>query len=327
MGSSVSKLTARCEMACSEPQTLMRGLHDYFSEFGAVRRSERTCWIETGFGLARLDCGSRTLNVEASGGDETALAYVKLAMAEQILTLGATLGLNPQIVWTGDHAAGQPLPYFREMRVVQACSVTPRMRRVRLAGQDLSRFAKGGLHVQLLLPGAGVSTAIPEWPTMGADGRPIWPTGTKSLSARTYTIRTIDVARGEVDIDFVLHEGDHMPGATFAASAAPGDIVGMTGPGGGTIADADAYLLIGDETALPAIARILDMLPAHVHATVIVEVADEAECQHLPSKASTDVQWLFRAGRQPGTTALLADAIRPLRRPDGLCELFCVGRM
>src|SRR4051794_2715006 len=68
------------------------------------------------------------------------------------------------------HAAGTPLPYFREMRVVGATNVTPRMRRVRLKGRDLARFAIGGMHVRLSFPPKpGI---VPQWPVTGEDGRP-----------------------------------------------------------------------------------------------------------------------------------------------------------
>ncbi|MCE3544330.1 siderophore-interacting protein, partial [Escherichia coli] len=98
------------------------------------------------------------------------------------------------------------------------------------------------------------------WPTMGRDGRPVWPEGDDALIARVYTIRTIDIERGEVDIDMVVHPGNDTPGSTWALNAKPGGIVGMTGPGGGSVEDAGRYLLVGDETALPAIGRILETL-------------------------------------------------------------------
>ncbi len=57
----------------------------------------------------------------------------------------------------------------------------------------------------------------------------------------------------------------------------------MTGPGGGDVPAADRLVLAGDETALPAIARILEGLPAEVHAVVRVEVQDETQEIALPS--------------------------------------------
>ncbi len=169
---------------------------------------------------------------------------------------------------------------------------------------------------------------------MGADGRPCWPDAPERPDIRIYTIRAIDVSPGEIDIDFVMHEGDDMPGARFAAEARPGDVIGMTGPGGGSAAAADWYLLAGDETALPAIGRILEGLPRQAKAVVRIEVADEGERQDLRSVADVDLQWLFRNGAPAGTTEALAEAIRTVALPrDGRsifvwtgCEHACFRR-
>src|SRR5690606_29428127 len=99
------------------------------------------------------------------GKDETALAYVKLSLAEHLLNFADE---PPQIVWLGDGAAGAPLPYFREMRVERAVNITPCMRRLTLSGSNLARFSAGGLHVRLLIPRD--RDAKPVWPVMGADG-------------------------------------------------------------------------------------------------------------------------------------------------------------
>jgi NADPH-dependent ferric siderophore reductase len=139
---------------------------------------------------------------------------------------------------------------------------------------------------------------------------------------RIYTIRRLDVEKGEVDIDFVLHEGADMPGARFAANAAVGDVVGMTGPGGGSIGEADWYLLAGDETALPAISRIVADLPSHVRAVVRIEIADRDEEQPLVSAAGLDIQWLHRNGGEAGKSTLLEDAVKQGQWPkDALVSL------
>ncbi|MBP0645057.1 siderophore-interacting protein, partial [Mycobacterium tuberculosis] len=83
-------------------------------------------------------------------------------------------------------------------------------------------------------------------------------------------------------------------GSTGALNAKPGGIVGMTGPGGGSVEDAGRYLLVGDETALPAIGRILETLPAGAEATVILEIDSPADRQPLQSAATVDVRWVYR---------------------------------
>jgi NADPH-dependent ferric siderophore reductase len=303
--------TALAEVRLASPEPVMLRLCAHFREFGEVTVDGPCCRIDTGFGVAGLEACKGCLKISAEGKDAVALAYVKLALAEHLLTFA--LDERPEIVWQGDGAAGSPLPYFREMRVVRTVQVTPRMRRVTLAGNDLQRFASGGLHMRLLFPKR--RDVPPVWPTTGADGRPCWPDAAERPEARVYTIRAIDVAKGEVDVDFVLHDGEAMPGARFAAEARPGDVVGMTGPGGGSAGEADWYLLAGDETALPAIARILEELPAEANAVVRIEVASAAERQDLRSAADLDLQWLYRNGAAAGTTDTLARAVRGVALP------------
>lgn len=226
-------LKASAEIALSCPQDVMTRLCAHFADHGDVAVDGACSRIDTAFGSASMQACQRCLKVFAEGRDETALAYVKLSIAEHLLHFAAAE--KPAIIWQGDGAAGKPLPYFREMRVVRTANVTPHMRRLTLAGNDLGRFAKGGFHVRLLLPR---DDAVPAWPVTGEDGRPAWPEAERRPDVRAYTIRRIDVEKGEVDIDFVLHDGDGMPGARFAANARIGDIVGMTGPGGGDVPSA-----------------------------------------------------------------------------------------
>jgi len=310
--------TASAEVRLASPGPVMERLCAHFREFGEVTVNGPCSRIDTGFGIAGLEACRGCLKISAEGKDEVALAYVKLALAEHLLNFA--IGERPEIVWHGDGMAGSPLPYFREMRVVRTAQVTPRMRRVTLAGDDLRRFATGGLHVRLLFPKH--RDAPPVWPTQGADGRPSWPDASERPDVRIYTIRAIDVARGEIDIDFVLHDGEDMPGARFAAEARPGDVVGMTGPGGGTAGQADWYLLAGDETALPAIARILEELPGAATAVVRIEVAGAAERQDLRSAAALDLQWLHRDASRAETTDMLTQAVRDVPMPDDGRSIF-----
>jgi NADPH-dependent ferric siderophore reductase len=311
-------LTASAEIALSSPEEIMLKLCAHFREHGDVTVEGKCGRIETGFGTAGFEACERCLKVFAEGEDDTALAYVKLAVAEHLLHFAAAD--KPTIRWQGDGVAGQPLPYFREMRVVRTVDVTPHVRRLTLAGNDLRRFASGGIHVRLLLPRS--KEAPPAWPVTGEDGRPSWPGGHDRPHVRIYTLRRVDAERGEVDIDFVIHEGDAMPGARFGAEARPGDVIGMTGPGGGSAGQADWYLFAGDETALPAIARILEELPATAHAVVRIEVADMREEQPLTTSASLDLRWLHRNGRDAGRADLLPQAVRDVKWPNDGRSVF-----
>ncbi len=313
-------MQATASVRLAAPEEMLRRLCAHFVEHQRVTVTGARAVFEAEFGTAHLEAREGCLQLEAFGYDDSTLTFVKMVLAEHILEFAGSD--KPRIVWTGDGPSSGPLPYFRALRVVGLRDVTPRMRRIILAGEDLSRFTEGGLHVRLLFPPAGIE---PAWPTMGEDGRPVWPTGEAKLAARIYTLRRIDAAKGEVEIDFVLHEGGDYPGAGFAAKARPGDIVGMTGPGGGATPTADWCLLAGDETALPAIGRMLEELPASAEAVVRIEVADAAEEQALVSAARLDLQWLHRGEAEAGATTRLEDAVRAVPLPDDGRRVFAWG--
>jgi len=314
-------LNARTLIPLTDPGRIVNKLLDHFVEHADVERDESTARLITTYGQADVQWDQQVVNVGVSSDDDTGLAYMKLSIASHILEFLDKSDAPPRIVWEGDGAAGGLLPYFREMKVLSVSDVTPHMRRVRLQGEDLHRFSKHGLHIRLLFPQKGL--AVPHWPIMGEDGRPVWPEGDAKIVARVYTIRKMDADAGWVDIDMVVHVDDcDAPGSGWAMSAKPGDIVGMTGPGGGEAGDANWYLLAGDETALPAIARILEQLPEGVKAVVRLEVDNKAEEQSIVSRADMDLQWLHRNGSAAGTTSLLEDAVRAVAFPEGEEKIY-----
>lgn len=251
-------------------------------------------------GRSRLALEAGALRITAESADPAGLAYIKMIMADHVLEFGeADVALH----WTGAGAAGSPLPFFRQMTVTGAATFG-RFRRLMLKGDDLGRFAEGGLHVRLLLPAEGVRQ---RWPVTGDDGRPWWPDGNPP-PARVYTLRRIDVAAGEVEIDMLLHVGHHeAPGAAFAERARPGDVVGMTGPGGGDLPEASDYLFLADETGLPAVARMLAEMPAGRRVRAILEVEGREDRQDFPSTTEADIVWLHR--RDGARLETMADAI------------------
>lgn len=195
----------------------------------------------------------------------------------------------------------------RKLEVVRVTSITPLMRRITLRGPELEGFISLGTddHVKLFFASTPEEQqALENWvPMSESDGpRP---------AMRDYTPRRYDTETGELDIDFVLHgEG---PATTWAAQAEPGQFLHIAGPRGSMVVPDmfDSYLLIGDETALPAIARRLESLPANRAALVVVEVAAPQEQQVFESAAQVDVIWVVR-GEQD-----LQDVVRRLEMPEG----------
>jgi NADPH-dependent ferric siderophore reductase len=198
------------------------------------------------------------------------------------------------------------------LTVATVAAVTPTVRRVRLRGTP-DAVSAAGPTVHLLVPRVG--DPDPRWPGIARDGRIVWPSGAHGVSLRSYTARRQDRDRGEVDVDFVLH-GDG-PAAAWAAAAAPGSALGVAGGASLGAAPAGWLLLAGDETALPAIARILAEAAPTTRGVVLAEVGDAAEEQPLPAPPGVEVRWLHREGRAPGATDLLAPAVAALERPEG----------
>ncbi|GAB2472776.1 siderophore-interacting protein [Jatrophihabitans fulvus] len=129
---------------------------------------------------------------------------------------------------------------------------------------------------------------------------------------RRYTIRHARPAGGELDLDVVLH-GD-APGSAWGANAAAGDEVSFQGPRGKLeLRPARHHLLIGDESALPAIASVCEALPDGETAVAVIEIADTDEEQDVRA----DVRWVHREGADPGTPDLLRDALAEITVPSG----------
>ncbi|WP_027056941.1 siderophore-interacting protein [Mesorhizobium erdmanii] len=279
----------------------LRAEHGEFEiETGAADRWELRLYY--GSLSATLDGDAMLVRVAAD--DETCLSYMKMTVAGHVAQhLGTASGLR----WQGDgRDAGTPV-FFREITVMSSTRISPRMQRLRFSGHDLGRFAHGGLHMRLLLPPPG---RLPVWPMVGADGLLVWPSGEDALTIRVYTIRAIDAASGWLDVDFVLHPGQNTPPAAFARNARAGDVIGMIGPGGGDAPEAESLLLIGDDTALPAIGRILEHLPPSTRAEAIIEVDGPDDRIALPQGDNIDVTWVFRHGRAAGAAGLLPAALR-----------------
>ena len=175
-------------------------------------------------------------------------------------------------------------------RVVAAVSLTPRMRRVTVQCDDLIGVA--------IRPSQDVELLLRE-----AAGRRV---------KRRYTIRTARPGSGELDLDVLLHGAG--AGSLWGETAQPGDEVEFQGPRGKLeLRPAPFHLLVGDESALPAIAAIAEALPASERSVAVVEVDGPAD--ELP--VAGDVRWVHREGGAPGTPDLLRAALREVPIPAG----------
>src|SRR4051794_6604158 len=174
-------------------------------------------------------------------------------------------------------------PPFRRLSVRRTERLSPRMMRVTLTGSELEGLviAEPAASVRLLLPSPGsVELVMPKW--RGNDYR--LPDGRRA-TIRTFTPRRLDRDDLELDLDIVMHGEGVAPG--WAEAAQPGDAAAISGPARGYARDAGGseFVLVGDETAIPAISQLLEQLPADARVAVYVEVARPTRgsyCRAMP---------------------------------------------
>ncbi|MGI4813268.1 MAG: siderophore-interacting protein [Janthinobacterium lividum] len=211
----------------------------------------------------------------------------------------------------------------RLLQVKRVQHVTPHLVRITLSGDDLEGFQSASFddHIKVFFPVPGA--AKPVMPALGPDG-PVLVDAAARPVARDFTPRRYDAAAGELDIEFALHAGG--PATTWAAQAKVGQYLGIGGPRGSMIIPTgfDWHLLIGDETALPAIARRLEELPASTRVASLIEVADPSARIEFKTNAELYAQWCYRRGSTDGETGLPA-ALRQMFRPDGEGYVWAAG--
>lgn len=204
---------------------------------------------------------------------------------------------------------------FRQLTVKTVQRVTPHLIRITLTGDALEGFTSPGFddHAKLFFPDA--ATGQLTLPTAGPDG-PVWPEGGRP-AMRDYTPRRHDAQANTLEIDFALHDAG--PATQWAEQAKPGDIVGVGGPRGSFIVptEFDWHLLIGDDTALPAISRRLAELPAGARVVVLAEVDSAADEIPFETQAELTLRWVHREGAAPGLSPVLVDTLKTMALPAG----------
>ena len=183
----------------------------------------------------------------------------------------------------------------RRLEVAAVELVTPAMLRVELVGEDLADFASAGSddHVKLFVP----------------DGA--------EMARRDYTPRRFDAAARRLVLDFALHEAG--PATHWALAARPGDAVEVAGPRGSMVVawEFDWFLLVGDETALPAIGRRIEEAPAGTRILAVVAVTGAAEEQRFETRADVKIRWVHRAAARADDPAPVLAALAGVVLPPG----------
>jgi NADPH-dependent ferric siderophore reductase len=222
-----------------------------------------------------------------------------------------------------------------DVRVSRIQDMCPSFRRITFSGDDLHLFADNGFdqRIKLFLPlpcGYDTLPTGPQWYTEWRD----LPEEVRH-PIRTYTVRAVRQELGEIDVDLVLH-GSTGPASRWATEARIGDPLAILGPNaehdghaGGIDfippAHTDRLLLAGDETAVPAIASILERLPADARGEVVLEVPVSGDFLDLRAPEGIAITWLPRDGAAHGSRlvpAVQAACVRLMPReaprPEGI---------
>ncbi|WP_405217341.1 siderophore-interacting protein [Agrococcus sp. Ld7] len=217
-------------------------------------------------------------------------------------------------------------PKFIELEVRANQQLSPHLRRVTLGGDEVSAMTPQGFdqwfrffmrregQESLRVP-KSPSTWFPQYLAMSASSRP-W--------VRNYTVRDVRLDAGELDIDFVCHE-DPGPGAAWAERAQRGERAVLLDEGllyndDGRPGD---VLLVGDESAMPAIAGICGSLEPTVRGVALIEVGHRDDIQPIRRPDGVDVRWIERGEARAGDAAL--EELRGLRLAEDLGYAYSAG--
>ncbi|MEM1174335.1 MAG: siderophore-interacting protein [Pseudomonadota bacterium] len=196
----------------------------------------------------------------------------------------------------------------RTLSVIRKHQLTPHMLRVTFGGDDLSDFPQNpnSAHIKLRL-------TEPEDPSIE---KPV---------LRTYTVRHFDPVKLEMAVDFVLHESDG-PASQWATNCTVGETIRIMGPGPTKLVDHDAdwFLLVGDMSALPAIAANIEMLPSDARGMAIIEVINEEDQQDFATPDDLQIRWCVNSDPEQDNSVLF-DAVNEFAWLDGRPSVWVAG--
>ena len=289
-----------------DPDAFVAQCADTMSDMGlSVTRDEAgisaeisgvTLWFSNVNGLVRVSLQST---------EPDALASVRSGVQAQLAAFNPALG---ELAWEGAGKKGDLPQNFSFAHVESIETLSDDFLRMELHGNDLARFATGGMHLRILRQRD--HTMTPAWPRISEKGTVKWPENNVQLIHRVYTARYIDHADHKITVDILRHDGGTT--SEWAASVIAGEVIGLIGPGGGDTPEGGWVLLAGDETAQPAILRMLETLPPQTEGTAFL-LAGAPGCEgQFDNKTRIDVQWLHRS-RGDDLVATVKRVVPPTR--------------
>ena len=254
----------------------------------------------------------RATRLRIDSPDETALQLARDMLARTL----ADVGLRPR--WDEDLLGRQPGNQSRGT-VVSATRLSQNYSRVVIEGSDLARLATGGLHFRLLFGPEGAG-----FPDTDAEGATVWPGGLAAWHRPVYTTRAIE---GEgpatrITFDVFRHDGGRV--TDWCDQVKPGAAIAMTGPGGGGMPDMRGWMgFVGDETAVPVMARILEAMPAGTYGEAVLFVPCADDIQQIAHPKGVALRWVLR---ETGTDETPLAALKALTLPGDDRYVFFAGK-
>ena len=223
---------------------------------------------------------------------------------------------------TVDVEAVAPTVLIAEARVRSAVRLSPAFVRVVLESPSFVDLGIEGADTRFKMVFPGPTGALPKPPSSAEEWYAAWTAAPDAVRPpmRTYTVRDVLVEGDDrlLVVDMVVHEhGPQGPACRWALGARPGNAVQVIAPHrhsaeyGGTEFAPGALrelLLVADETALPALARVLTDLEPGRTGHAFVEVPTGEDVLDVPVPSGFEVTWVIRDGAAHGRR--LVDDVR-----------------
>ncbi|MEM6482399.1 MAG: siderophore-interacting protein [Pseudomonadota bacterium] len=289
----------------TEPTGLITPLAEMAEKNGfEVQRLGQTCKIAAPLGHVTFSKKGTGADIIFSAGSDAELQVLTDLYAQRI----ESFGFDADMTW--DSPASRVPLNQRVAHVKASTRISPNFQRVRLEGDFTAFLAdKAGLHFRLLFGPDGA-----DWPTRDDRGVTHWPDGAVSWHKPVYTVRAIAADGSWIDTDIALHEGGRT--SDWCRQVAPGTEIAITGPNGGALKRAGWLGLIGDETALPVIYRMLEAAPAETKGHVVLFLRDDADKQEIDLPAEITLRIARMHDADP------VSALDGLTIPDGETYVF-----
>ncbi|NDV00690.1 siderophore-interacting protein [Pseudoroseicyclus tamaricis] len=273
-------------------------------DFGLTRPAPGRLEAAWSLGRARIELEGPAARIAVESGDIGGLVTMRGLVAWYLGRFDLVLA-EPD--WSGETLAGEMPPNFHFAEVAEMRALNPFYHRMVLTG-DMTPFTKDGMHFRMYRQRPGVTE--PRWPRMSGRGTVDWPSGPDAPFNPAYTARHVDAEAGVMFVDIYRHEGS--PTCDWCLSRPVGERVGLAGPGSGWLPQEQTLLLAGDETAVPAILRMLEMARPDQRGTALLVAPDGRAVQEVRTASAIEARWLIR-GRDEG----LVEAAMRLRGPEG----------